>query len=307
MEGQLRVAPSGPYDLLLSSRLYSLPSAPAIARVTGDSYWFSADVAPSGKTAFLCQQGEDGTICVASSQAVLSDCAVRMVRHVLALDDDTTGVHCAMAGVPELASIGARLRGLRLMRSATVFQALVTGIIHQQVSLPAAQAALVRLVSVAGGSVEAGTIPLAVFPRAEAILELGPVRLQACGLSGAKVAAVMACAEMAAERRLEFEELRLLSTASLLGRFTGIRGVGEWTARWALEHGLGRPQLSRGDLALRSVVADLLGDDDPERGLRRRLGPYAEQAAFLLIASYVLRRYHGWSLDGAPKEAGYRN
>ena len=74
-------------------------------------------------------------------------------------------------------------------------------------------------------------------------------------------------------------------------RLTRLRGVGNWTAQWALVRGLARPDaLPLGDLALRRGVSRLLRDgeavtDAEVEQLAERWRPWRSYATAYLFAA----------------------
>ena len=64
--------------------------------------------------------------------------------------------------------------------------------------------------------------------------------------------------------RPEWGELWELPADEFVRRLTELRGIGKWTAQWALVRGLARPDaLPLGDLALRRGVSRLVRNGEP--------------------------------------------
>lgn len=112
------------------------------------------------------------------------------------------------------------------------YEALVRAIAHQQVHGRAAEAILGRFIALYPGH---------DFPPAASVLDTPAEAMRACGLSGAKVAAIRDIAEKSvgglvpsrrAAARLEDE--------ALIERLVAIRGVGRWTVEMLLIFTLGR-------------------------------------------------------------------
>ena len=116
-------------------------------------------------------------------------------------------------------------------------------------------------------------------------------RLRALELSGAKAIALRELARACAAGTLDAAALEKEDNASLIARLTGLRGVGRWTAEWALMLHFGRADVfPAGDLFLRGAVVKYYNKGAPlaEREIRalaaRRWGRWSSYAAAYLLA-----------------------
>lgn len=120
-------------------------------------------------------------------------------------------------------------------KGESVFQALVTSIVYQQLHGKAAATILGRVVAL---------FPRKKFPSADDLLNAAPETLRAAGLSGAKTAAIKDVARFAKEGRIPPpRKIGALSNEELVERLTEIRGVGPWTVEMLLIFTLGRPDV----------------------------------------------------------------
>ena len=151
------------------------------------------------------------------------------------------------AADPVLGSLVEALRGLRPVLAPDPFEALVTSITAQQVSLRAASAIRARLVERFG--VRHATAW--GFPTRERLAEAGADELRSLGFSTRKAENVVALARA----DLDLAGLEALSDADVTRELIALPGLGEWTADWFLARHLGRPDAwPAGDLALRKAV-----------------------------------------------------
>ncbi len=117
----------------------------------------------------------------------------------------------------------------------SVFQALVTSIVYQQLHGKAAATILARVVAL---------FPDKKFPTPEDLRDAAPEILRKAGLSGAKTAAVKDIARHALEGRVPTRRsAHRLSNQDLVEALTQIRGVGPWTVEMLLIFTLGRPDV----------------------------------------------------------------
>ncbi len=185
-----------------------------------------------------------------------------------------------------LARLVESLRGLRPSLVPDPFEALVTSITAQQVSLRAAFAIRGRLVRrfgrAAGRAWE--------FPARQALTAAEPADLVELGFSRRKADYVVSLARSP----LDLEELAALPDGEVRRELTALPGLGEWTADWFLARHLGRPDAwPAGDLGLRKAVsAFYLGGRDVSteetRAFGERFGPRRNLAAHYLLVGLRL-------------------
>ena len=188
-----------------------------------------------------------------------------------------------------MAGLVRQFRGLHLPRTATLFEALTLAILGQQISAAVARAMRMLLIERFGARAEFDGVTYHAFPRPEAILSSSPEELRTLKLTRRKAEYVYGIAEAALEP--EWAELYDLPDDEFVRRLTALRGVGNWTAQWALVRGLARPDaLPLGDLALRRGVSRLLRDgeavsDAEVEELAERWRPWRSYATAYLFAA----------------------
>ncbi|MBD0291372.1 MAG: DNA-3-methyladenine glycosylase 2 family protein [Thermoleophilia bacterium] len=225
----------------------------------------------------------DGGVTVTPGEPLLAPIVHRFLGG--AFDLDAFAAFAAGDGV--LARLVEALRGLRPVLVPEPFEALVTSVTAQQVSLQAASAVRARLVERFGERQRTAW----AFPRPERIARARTEELRAVGLSARKAEYVLALALFAPE----LEGLAVLPAAEVKRRLTRLPGIGEWTADWFLARHLGREDAwPAGDLGLRKAVGAFYfeGRDvsaDEVRAFGERFGSHANLAAhYLLVARRVL-------------------
>jgi DNA-3-methyladenine glycosylase II len=150
-----------------------------------------------------------------------------------------------------------RFRGLKPPRFASVFESLVNGISCQQLSLTVGLIILNRLVERCGVSFRPG---MHAFPRPEDLAALDPGDIRPLGYSGNKARDLIGLARAIAEGELDLNALDHLNNQECIEHLVAIRGVGRWTAEYALLRGLGRTDVFPGDdVGARNNLARWLG------------------------------------------------
>jgi DNA-3-methyladenine glycosylase II len=202
-----------------------------------------------------------------------------VVRKLLGWEFDLVAFAARAAGDELLAPLVVRFAGLRPSLSPDPFEALVTAITAQQVSLFSAVAIRNRLVERFGERIGRAW----GFPAREQLAHASEEELVLLGFSRRKAEYVVGLARS----DLDLAALALLPDAEVKERIVAVRGLGEWTADWFLARHLGRPHAwPAGDLALRKAVASLYGDVDV-RAAGARFDPFQNLTAHYLLAQYV--------------------
>ena len=202
-----------------------------------------------------------------------------LVRKLLGFDFDLVAFSAWAAGEHRFAPLVVRFAGFRPSLGPDPFEALVTSITAQQVSLFAAVAIRNRLVERFGERI--GRVW--AFPPRDRLAAASEAELVAVGFSRRKAEYVVGLARS----ELDLAELALLPDDEVKARLTALRGLGEWTADWFLARHLGRPRAwPAGDLALRKAVCALYGDVDV-RAAGARFEPFQNLSAHYLLAQYL--------------------
>ena len=229
---------------------------------------------------------------------------------------------------PPLAGLVREFPGLHLPRTATLFEALALAILGQQIAASVARTLRRRLIETYGPAAQFGGETYYAFPRPATIAAAPPEQLRALKLSARKAeylqnlaaaaldlpgdAVIPGDAELGGNAYRPgdaessggaaipggmgmaqggLESLAQRPDAELTARLTALRGIGPWTAQWALVRGLARPDaLPLGDLALRRAVSRLYRDnaettDADVAETAQRWRPYRTYATVYLFAA----------------------
>ena len=133
------------------------------------------------------------------------------------------------------------------------FEALVTSITAQQVSLQSAAAIRSRFIERFG----VAAVHAYAFPERERVARATEEELIGVGFSTRKAEYVVGLARS----ELDLDELASLPDEEVTARLVSLRGLGEWTADWFLARHLARPHAwPAGDLGLRKAVTAFYGE-----------------------------------------------
>ena len=189
--------------------------------------------------------------------------AAAIVTMMLGLERDLSDFYRLARGDARLRELADRMRGMKPVRYATVFEAFANAVACQLVSLSAGMHVLNRLAEACGmpGEVDGMTAPMRSFPTAAAVARSNLDALRALGLSRQKGKYLIGLARMAIDPKdRDFASIERLGDDDAVARLSTIRGVGRWTAEYAMLRGFGRINIFPGDdVGARNKLYEWLG------------------------------------------------
>ncbi len=219
------------------------------------------------------------------------DEAARVARCLFSLEHDLSRWRAQLARDPLMRQLEVAHRGLHLPRWPTLFEALVTSVLLQQIATSVAITFRRRVVERYGERLEWNGATYLAFPRAEALARVSVEELRALGLSNAKAACIIEVARACAAGELNSAMLEREDNETIIARLSALRGIGRWTAEWALMLHFGRTDVfAAADLFLRGVVVKYYngGASMNEREIRafaaKRWGAYQSYSALYFLA-----------------------
>lgn len=196
------------------------------------------------------------------------------IEWLLGLPFDLRAFYVWVPVDPVLEPIATRLAGFRPPLSPDPFEALVTSITAQQVSLFSAFAIRSRMIESFGERAERAY----AFPTRERLANATEDELFAVGFSRRKAEYVIGLARS----DVDLDSLVSLDDDEIRARITSLRGLGPWTAEWFLARHLARSRAwPVGDIALQKAVRVLYGVGVEE--MRPRLDPFQNLSAHYLL------------------------
>jgi DNA-3-methyladenine glycosylase II len=156
-----------------------------------------------------------------------------------------------------LAPLVKRQPGLRIMQSATIFEALTWAIIGQQINLSFAIALRRTFIQQAGCQHSSG---LWCYPEADRVARLDVQELLDRKFSRSKAETLLRLAQLVDSGALVLERNGDLAATS--AALLAVKGIGPWTVNYGLLRGYGFADCSlHGDVAVRAALQTLLGED----------------------------------------------
>lgn len=222
----------------------------------------------------------------------------RKIAHLLNLHVDMRPFEQYARSRRGLSETAERLRGLHSLQLDTLFEALAVTMIEQQIALRMAQTAERWLIELAGDSLVYDGERYYAFPTPERIAMMTVDDLKPLKITFMRMERLIAVARAAASGVLDLEALRAAPRSALYARLIGLKGVGHWTASWAMLRAAGHYlYFGSADVALRAAVnAYVYGQKgraprDQTDAFFTSLGDHAGLAAFYIIMRWALERY----------------
>jgi DNA-3-methyladenine glycosylase II len=166
--------------------------------------------------------------------------ADRALERVLGAATDVRPFYRAFRSDPLLGPLVKRHLGLRVAGRLDLWETLLQIVLSQQINLALAHAMLAALAETMGRRARIGGRRLYSFPSPRTLAEADLDALGRLRLSRAKAETLKRLGAAFASRELTEEELAELPDDEAVARLTSYKGVGRWTAEFALLRGLGR-------------------------------------------------------------------
>jgi DNA-3-methyladenine glycosylase II len=207
-----------------------------------------------GPTEAACTVRADGALSAPAMAQV--DAAL---LNILGLRIDPQPFADFVAADPLLAPLVAAQPGLRIVQSASAFEALTWAIIGQQINLPFAIALRRTFILQAGRRHSGG---LWCYPEAADVARLDVDALTSRKFSRAKAETLLRLARLVDAGELDLALPPSGDVGAVSAALLAVKGIGPWTVNYALLRGYGYADCSlHGDVAIRAALQALLGED----------------------------------------------
>ncbi len=222
--------------------------------------------------------------------------ARRLLERTLGAGTDVRPFYRAMRSDPIFGPAIRAFRGLRVAGCPSLFEAMVTAVVAQQVNLSFAYSIRDELIRALGEETQWKGRTYHAFPTPDHIAPKTVRWLRRFRLSRAKAETIRSLGQRFASGELSEDELGELPDEEVIERLTLLKGVGRWTAETALLRGLGRLDAFPGaDLGVVKYLAQgLLGrrsraTEAEMRAIAERWRPYRGLALVYAYAELTRR------------------
>lgn len=181
------------------------------------------------------------------------------IERILGLQQDIKAFEKRFIDHPHLGSLISKNSGLRVVVTATPFEAISWAITGQQISVNAAISIRRKFIQLAGVQ---HTSSLWCYPDEYCVSKLSEDQLRQAGFSQTKANTLISLSNALIEQKinLNLQQVNSESIEHLSNQLMQIRGIGPWSVNYALLRGFGWLDGSlHGDVAVRRSLQSLLG------------------------------------------------
>lgn len=224
---------------------------------------------------------------------------LRQVGYILGVDFDLAPFYAVAAADERLTNVIEPLRGLRHFQAETLFEAMMTVIIEQQISLKSALRAQRALAEWGGGQVTHDGTDYYTSPTAHTIAAADHDELHGVlRITHRRVDLMQRIAQSVVNNDLDLEGFRTADSSTAYDCLIAIKGVGHWTVAWTLIRGAScYDYVGYNDVALRDAVAFYFYDTEERvseaqvKAVFDRFIPHDGIAAFYTLMRWAVDRY----------------
>jgi AraC family transcriptional regulator of adaptative response / DNA-3-methyladenine glycosylase II len=222
---------------------------------------------------------------------------VERVRRMFDLSADSEEIASHLRRDPVLADRVASQPGLRIPGCWDGFELAVRAILGQQVTVAGASTLSGRLVRAFGTPVVVSKDLTHIFPAPE---KLAASDLSKIGLPKARAECIRLLARAVRDRKLAFSGA--VKAEEFLSQFSGLPGIGPWTAQYVLMRALGEPDaFPSGDLGLLRALG--LRNPRELECRAQRWRPWRAYAAMYVWQGTLKNEHHLLHPDRKPARA----
>lgn len=200
---------------------------------------------------------------------------IAYIIHWFDAQRDLTPFYQLIHKEPKLQFMVTEFAGLRLMGIPDLYEALVWSVIGQQINLSFAYKLKRRLVENFGESIDFGGQKYWTLPQPAVLSQLSKLDLQQLQFSERKAEYLIEIGRQFAQGLISKENLIQLPTATAIQKLCSIRGIGIWTANYALMKSMHRLEcIAYGDTGLQAAMHKYL--DYPKKPDNQMINQFFE-------------------------------
>lgn len=216
-----------------------------------DSALALVELANAGTTEQPCVEGR----VLAANAPIHPDALHTTLRRLANAGSDLAPFYAFARHDPTLRPVIEPVYGLNTFQADTLFEAVALTVIEQQITLKMAQTAERWLMRQFGASLVHEGVTYAAFPDALTLAACSVDDLIPMKITGIRIRVILDIARQIAAGELDLEGLRDQPLEVVYAALRRLRGIGHWTAAWAIIRALGVfPSVGSADVALRAAV-----------------------------------------------------
>ncbi len=254
MQSEFAIQSGAPFDFGLTASLFARFPSEVVDLYRDGVYGRVLDLGGRAVLAQVCGEGDIRNaprLCVTATGEGLSSADDVLVENLLRksfdLDFPLPDFYRRVAADPWIGPLTERYYGLRMLVRPYLFEALVMSITTQQINLTFAYNLKQRLVRAFGRAVDYWDTTYFAFPTPEALAGAAVADLRQMQYSERKAEYIIGLARLVASGEMDIEAISALPDEEFIAELTKVRGLGRWSAEWALTRGLGRPDVIAAD------------------------------------------------------------
>ena len=297
----LKLKPVAPYDLNLNVRMFT-GNDPKINGFEKNKFWQVIRVNDKPILVIIESTGSvnepELSITLKSDQRITDIdkiSAENTIFYMFNLDFDLAVFYKYIKTDPVMSKITEEFRGLNNLTSATVFEALASSIIEQQISYRAAQSIERQMIRDHGEELNLDGKVYYAFPTPESLSKLTKEKLRQSGLSFRKAEYIINISQLIISGNLDLESFKKYADMNaIIEELSQLRGVGEWTAHLTVLRSMHHRHQAfpADDLGLQKAISHYYYDEkkisaDDARKIANKWGKWKGLAAYYILVSYL--------------------
>ena len=296
----MKIKPKAPFNFDLSANIFS-DGDPEIQRYEEGVYWQLINLKRKLILIKIKSSGEvdnpELSVTITPDRDLTKE-DISMVRSIVVsifnLEFNLQNFYDNIVDDKILVTLFKKLRGLNSSTTPTFFEAVVSSIIEQQISLKAAHSIENRMIKKFGDHVKLSNNTYYIFPNPNKLSKLQLDDLRSCGLSFRKAEYIIDFSKDIINGNINLNDLKNLKTLAVVDKLQKIRGIGIWTAELAVLRGLHRlVSLPADDIGIQRVVSHYYRNNEPVssdelRKIAEKWGKWSGLAVYYLIVADLM-------------------
>lgn len=231
-----------------------------------------------------------------TTQKSLKEAISKLLQKTLGTDTNLDAFYRLAEKDAYIQPLVSRFKGVKPPRFPTMYEALVNAIACQQVTLDLGIALLNKLAEKYGRRFGDANVTHYAFPLPEDLAKTTEEDIKKLGFSYQKARTINTLSKLLVEGKISFETMDAALNIDIIDDLTKIRGIGRWSAEYALLRGLGRIDTFPGDDVgaqnnlKRIFTLDAKPDYEVIHKLTEPWGPYAGFVYFHLLLDTLQKK-----------------